>query len=1002
MTTLTGKLSQLSDIAQQSAGTLMSGVTEQLKVLVESLTKSLQSAGMQEYVKSLAEDLRNIVVIFGDLLGIVIKLLPLITNIVKLLLVIKAINIAGSLIKGVTEGLFSAATMLSSFSIGMSAVPALFANAGAAVSLFGEALTGVFTMLAANPIALVLMGLTAVAVGGTLIANKAIENERKQYNNDASMRESRLAQELARSGSAQSSGWLDPKLVSNIAKEYKLAEEVVARIAVEQGAITKSQYEQYVLQQKNTADAKAYAQAMSEASKYKMATMGESQVSFLSELTGKDSARYMGDAAAALGTRGANDYIASFAEQMDKDRKTYGDAFSPDIEKQNWEKEAKALSEALVAGFDVPGLFANTGFDETIQKRLIQLNKLLDTTKGKAAKELGKWWAPIVQAAKVSIDPIDDITVATQQASEAAAKEFNDRQKNYDELIKQAKTEQDAIRYMQMKSSEAALYLQYQKDITAEGEKQKNLKLYETATEGNSAVMDQWKASAGAAYAQGGIAGTATGAAIQGTSQMLSGTQMGAMATGGNPVAVAMTAFVDFAKSIENVNAVLNPFTTIFEAMRDTLEPIVNNVLQPLVDHLQMVGEAIAPIISVLVASLKPAIVMIYLVTAPLTAALQILAAGFTWFYNSIIVTVANWIINIANAIIHVLNKIPGVHIRYIDQLQKMGAAVVDLTATINNQKSALDKTITYLTDKINNAIDDQLSSLKDLYEVGAISATSYDAQVTALNAQKISTDSAAVSSADMALTGQAIYERLYALYDLKDTIENGNLDNEQIASLLKEYSISSQTEESKIKNAVLAALQAYNASTGTTSNVSTAASDKVLTSLNNSASLLTSLAASIAAVQATKDKLNHMMYDQGADLSDLWTTYATWIKQSGTLQSSQEQYAAVLAAYKETLQTAANMGLDVSGYQSYAVGTGNVPYDMTAQIHKGEGIVPSTFMDSIRSGELALSSGKNEGSGQNVIVNVTVQGSVQTEKDLAASIATSIYQQRGRNLLTV
>ena len=56
----------------------------------------------------------------------------------------------------------------------------------------------------------------------------------------------------------------------------------------------------------------------------------------------------------------------------------------------------------------------------------------------------------------------------------------------------------------------------------------------------------------------------------------------------------------------------------------------------------------------------------------------------------------------------------------------------------------------------------------------------------------------------------------------------------------------------------------------------------------------------------------------------------------------------------------------------SYDVGTGYVPYDMMAQIHKGESI-PKTFMDSIRSGELVLGS-NNQGSGQTTIVNVSVQ----------------------------
>lgn len=46
------------------------------------------------------------------------------------------------------------------------------------------------------------------------------------------------------------------------------------------------------------------------------------------------------------------------------------------------------------------------------------------------------------------------------------------------------------------------------------------------------------------------------------------------------------------------------------------------------------------------------------------------------------------------------------------------------------------------------------------------------------------------------------------------------------------------------------------------------------------------------------------------------------------------------------------------SGISSFAVGTGDVPQDMTAKIHKGEIIVPATMSDAIRSGQLALTNG--------------------------------------------
>lgn len=55
----------------------------------------------------------------------------------------------------------------------------------------------------------------------------------------------------------------------------------------------------------------------------------------------------------------------------------------------------------------------------------------------------------------------------------------------------------------------------------------------------------------------------------------------------------------------------------------------------------------------------------------------------------------------------------------------------------------------------------------------------------------------------------------------------------------------------------------------------------------------------------------------------------------------------------------------------SFAVGTWNVPYDMTANIHKDEIIIPKTFADSVRSGEASIGGGSGGG------INIYVQGSV-------------------------
>lgn len=72
-------------------------------------------------------------------------------------------------------------------------------------------------------------------------------------------------------------------------------------------------------------------------------------------------------------------------------------------------------------------------------------------------------------------------------------------------------------------------------------------------------------------------------------------------------------------------------------------------------------------------------------------------------------------------------------------------------------------------------------------------------------------------------------------------------------------------------------------------------------------------------------------------------------------------------------------------------VGSYNIPQDQFGMVHKGEIIVPRTFAEGIRSGELTLGS-KNSSSNTNpVYVTVNVAGSVTTESELTTAIYNGI-----------
>ena len=85
------------------------------------------------------------------------------------------------------------------------------------------------------------------------------------------------------------------------------------------------------------------------------------------------------------------------------------------------------------------------------------------------------------------------------------------------------------------------------------------------------------------------------------------------------------------------------------------------------------------------------------------------------------------------------------------------------------------------------------------------------------------------------------------------------------------------------------------------------------------------------------------------------------------------------------------SVGKTIAGWFGFDVGTPFVPHDMPAMVHKGETIVPRTFADGIRSGELALvgrnNSAGGSGSAAPIYVTVNVGGSVLAERDLVDAV---------------
>ena len=108
--------------------------------------------------------------------------------------------------------------------------------------------------------------------------------------------------------------------------------------------------------------------------------------------------------------------------------------------------------------------------------------------------------------------------------------------------------------------------------------------------------------------------------------------------------------------------------------------------------------------------------------------------------------------------------------------------------------------------------------------------------------------------------------------------------------------------------------------------------------------------------------------------------------KASGFVEKAKE----IASNIKGGVKKAANA---VKRFVRLDVGTPEIPYDMPAVVHKGETIVPRTFAEGIRRGDLALVGGKSGGTGSGNIINVqlNVHGSVVTQQEITDAVYNGI-----------
>jgi len=366
---------------------------------------------------------------------------------------------------------------------------------------------------------------------------------------------------------------------------------------------------------------------------------------------------------------------------------------------------------------------------------------------------------------------------------------------------------------------------------------------------------------------------------------------------------------------------------------------------------------------------------------------LEPLADALTWLYDSVVVPVGNLIIDLVNGIIEKINTTLGTSLKKMESLQS--------SAEVEASKKRIAKNIEAIEDALadvreifnekKNELDDayrkNIGSLRNLLELGALGEAEYATRVTQANAAyKASLESLEFVEKEQVTILGNILEQLRAgkdlsAQDIETAIKNALSDaNAADASAATAAATSIEMEINTQIQAVAAAAEAARIATATT----------------NAAELDGNAAANaVARLPVSPASIPPVVIPEIA---------AVWELEGNA--------AAALAArlIPNTIQAESTSSADSSDENradkargEFAVGTDELPYDMTARVHKGEMIVPRSFADGLRSGTITLGSGQRSGTTIVYKTELHVGGAIIAEDDLLEKIDKKLSRSRAR-----
>ena len=532
----------------------------------------------------------------------------------------------------------------------------------------------------------------------------------------------------------------------------------------------------------------------------------------------------------------------------------------------------------------------------------------------------------------------------------------------------------------------------------------------------------------------------AQGAALQGTQNTEAGQVAQGFANGGalGGIVAIIQAFVGAIikaiEALENGQKVLNFISTIVGKIFDVIGPLVDEALGPTVRMLELLGTTIGKLLKPLAyfaaefAKNETFIRTISVILEGLCALLDILFQALKPIIDVIIqiLKIFGYIANPAGII--------------ADQLYKTADDIEKINDEMEKQQEMLKKKYQRMQDAVKEQLDSQLAALKSQYELGLISREQYEKQaekyasdadekIYALekemnqkleeiqNNTKDTADSTEKTSEEATSADLKLGDMNLGLGNIFEAISGINeLVTSSITTMTNTITSSITSLNSAITDSIVKIIEAIsginelvtssittmtNTITSSITSLNSAITDSIVKSIEAITKLTTGLipgfgGGSGGSGGAISDPISitHDLPGVGGIID----TVTDGIANSDPVQVGVGVLTGGLVDTHDSVgDNIANVltgGLWgwAQNLFGWDVGSWSIPEDQMAVVHQGEIIVPRTFSEGIRRGELSLSSNGNVSKSESPLyVTVNVGGSVVTENQLIDSVYNGI-----------